>query len=78
MTTIKVRIAVAVDPKGQWNAVGWSTAPSDDDMSDLALEGVGEGERIYWLTAELDVPARFAPEDIPASVDQNSEGAQDA
>lgn len=55
-TTVKVRIAVAVDPDGDWNACGWSSA-TDKTARDLATETVGEGEAVYWLEAELPVPA---------------------
>jgi hypothetical protein len=55
MPDVQVRIAVAVDPKGRWNAMGWSEAKGDDAM-DSAIEIVGDGEARYWLTATLPVP----------------------
>ena len=58
MKTVKVRIAVAVDPDGNWNAYGWTDA--DGVAMELALEGVASGEARYWVTAELPVPP--APE----------------
>jgi len=56
MATVKVRIAVAVDAKGDWNAVGYSGARSDADKMDLCVETLDSGEARYWLEAELGVP----------------------
>jgi hypothetical protein len=58
MATVFVKIAVAVDAKGKWNACGWS-APGkliSDDAMGIAVEGVGEGEARYYVTAVLQVP----------------------
>ena len=63
--TVRVRVAVAVDPDGTWNAVGWSGAKDDDDMVGLALDMVGTQESVYWLTADLPLPATV---EIPAEV----------
>lgn len=59
MKKVKVRIAVAVDPEGDWNACGWSIdgkKQPDSEITMIARETVAEGERIYFLEAELDVP----------------------
>ena len=53
--TVRVRIAVAVDPSGRWNASGWSTAPTGME-AELAIDGVGEGERLFWVEADLPIP----------------------
>ena len=53
--TVKVRIAVAVAPDGDWSSGGWKNARGDEAM-DCVLEGIPEGEARYWLTAELAVP----------------------
>lgn len=55
MKTIKVRIAVAVDPDGDWNSCG-SKSLSEDEAMELAGEPLSEGEARYWVTAELRVP----------------------
>lgn len=55
MKTIKVRVAVAIDPTGAWNASGWSGDTTGEAMS-LACEGVEDGEARYWLVAELPIP----------------------
>ncbi|HXS04869.1 MAG TPA: hypothetical protein VN731_10360 [Rhodanobacter sp.] len=57
MTTVKVRIAVAVDAKGRWNSCGWDGAKSDADKMDLCVETLAGGEARYWLDAELALPS---------------------
>lgn len=57
--TIKVRIAVAVDPRGGWCAAGWGTDEKGDNKRamDMALDGVGEGEARYWVEVVLPLPS---------------------
>lgn len=56
---IKVRIALAVDPNTlEWNSAGWGGQednPSDKQKMDMAVELIDEGERQYWIEAEIDV-----------------------
>jgi hypothetical protein len=56
--TIRVRIAVAVDPGGEWNANGWGglDTPCDADAMRMALEQVGPGAAEYWIETEVVVP----------------------
>ncbi len=59
MKTVKVRIAVAVDPSGRWNASGWLTRDgknAEGEAMDIAIDGVNEGEAKYWVEAELPIP----------------------
>lgn len=56
MKTVKVKIAVAVDPDGDWNANGWSSADDDIMMMDLVVDTLKDGEARYWVEAELPVP----------------------
>jgi hypothetical protein len=59
MTTAKVRIAVALDAKGEWSASGWGgrKAPNYQDMKNIALEGTeADPVKVYWLEAELPIP----------------------
>lgn len=64
MKTVKVRIAVAVGPDGDWNSSGWRDG--DDKMKmELCTETVANGEARYWLEAELAVPE---PEVVNAAV----------
>lgn len=58
MPTVFVKIAVAVDPEGKWNAVGFSNEGTlgAPEAMEFAVEGVGDGEARYWLTAILHVP----------------------
>jgi len=53
--TVKVRIAVAVDKTGDWNAFGSKGSAAHDAMS-IAVEMVEDGEVRYWVTAELPIP----------------------
>jgi hypothetical protein len=55
MNTVKVRIAVCVDSKGNWNASGWKSGKDSDKMG-IASEGVDDGEARYWIEAELAIP----------------------
>lgn len=60
MNKVKVRIAVAVDAKGEWNSSGWGgkNEPDTQLMRACALEGTGaDPVKVYWLEAELDVPS---------------------
>ena len=56
MPTVSVRIAVAVDANGDWNAVGFSGARSDAEKMGLCVETLQDGEARYWLEAELAIP----------------------
>jgi len=59
MKTVKVRIAVAVDPCGNWNASGWLNPDgqiAEGEAMDIAIDGVNEGASKYWVEAELPVP----------------------
>ena len=74
MKTVKVKVAVAVDRTGGWCAAGW-TDSKDDERIDAAAEHVEPGERVYWLTAELQVPEGAEAEEISADV---TDAADDA
>jgi len=53
---IKIRIAVAVDDRGNWGC-GGASGMSSSDALDLAIDGVESGYyRLYWLHAEVDAP----------------------
>ena len=53
--TVRVRIAVAVDPDGFWSANGWAGSNEKVHM-ERACDTVGEGEARYWLEADLPIP----------------------
>lgn len=53
--TIKIRIAVAVDPTGDWGSAGWSGA-DESKLHDYAAETMENGERRYWFEGEVEVP----------------------
>lgn len=62
--TIKVRVAVSIDRSGDWNAFGGKTM-KDQDAIEFSRETIGDQERTYWLTAELEVPETA---EVPAAV----------
>jgi hypothetical protein len=67
MATIEVKIAVAVDRNGNWCSAGWKDA-GDKEKRDSAAEYVEPGERIYWLTARVEVPGTEPEIEVPADV----------
>ena len=52
---VKVRIAVAVDERGDWVAVGRSDQLADESREDAIYDAHG-AVQVYWLTAELPLP----------------------
>lgn len=61
MTSVKVRIAVAVDEHGDWNAVGWKSLhdslTESARMEEEAKWGLSEAKVFMgWVTAELPIP----------------------
>lgn len=60
MATVKIKIAVAVDPQGNWNASGWKVhgrQPEDREFLSCALEGLDSSEEsTFWVEVELPVP----------------------
>lgn len=56
MKTVKVRIAVAVDDTGRWQASGWRNQKDSDAMA-TAIEFLDSTpEARYFIEAELLVP----------------------
>jgi hypothetical protein len=58
MKTLKVRIAVAVNPKTmEWNSAGWKLSGdvSDEDKMEFAVEPLPEVEQRFWIEAELPI-----------------------
>jgi hypothetical protein len=56
--TVKVRIAVAVDEDGDWNAAGNSLISDcpDRDAVEGATGGLFGTVKVYWIDLELPVP----------------------
>ncbi len=60
--TVKVRIPIAVDPKGRWYAYGWRNyndqGPINHDqlLEVTDLDTIGPNEALFWITAEVPVP----------------------
>ena len=55
MNTIKIRIALEINPDGEWQAVGNNL---DEDWNDAMRysDPLADGKR-YWIEAEVPVPA---------------------
>lgn len=58
---MKVRIAMAIDNTGEWAAFGQGNVnqtPFNDAeaMDYIAVGGVSEGERRYWVEVDIDLP----------------------
>lgn len=53
--TVRVRIAVAVQPDGGWNAAGWEDG-SDNEKLDAALQPMTNNAAHVWIEAEVPVP----------------------
>lgn len=58
MKTVKVRIAVAVDPKGRWYAMGAPGFPRNHGelLETVDMDQCGPNEALFWVTAELPIP----------------------
>jgi hypothetical protein len=59
--TVKVRIAVAVDPEGAWCGQGWSDhngGPVEGAAVEAAVGAAASGSARFWIEAELPVPER--------------------
>lgn len=57
--TVKCRIALAVDPRGEWNACGWGNGwskASDVSKMLLAAEPLEPLAANYWVEVEVPVP----------------------
>ncbi len=54
---IKVRIPCVVSNGGAWNAAACSNTDPEECLN-WALEGMMEevGEKVYWITVELEIP----------------------
>lgn len=64
---VRVRIAVAVDPSGDWSSAGWKSA-DPAELHGYAVDTLDNGERRYWLEADLEVPeiSAIQVEPLPA------------
>lgn len=56
---VRVRVAVAIDGEGRWNASGWSAALGDDarDVAVDGLEGDG-GYIVHHIEADVPLPVK--------------------
>ena len=55
--TVKVKVAVCVDSKGNWSATGWSSAKNPPEFHSCIREDAADDVIAdYWLEAELPLP----------------------
>lgn len=65
--TVKVRIAVAVDERGNWSGFGWPTVLEHEMLTD-ALNSDDLGGVRHALIIEADVPLPLPPKTIKGKV----------
>lgn len=65
--TVKVRIAVAVDERGNWSGFGWPTVREHEMLTD-ALNSDDLGGVRHALIIEADVPLPLPPQTIKGKV----------
>ena len=54
---VRVRIAVAVSPNGEWAAAGYSGNKSDNDVKEMVfIDGLPDGEQFHWIEADVPIP----------------------
>lgn len=72
--TKRVRIAVAIDSDGEWNAVGWGGASGSDYASSeyAARDPMDDAAVLHWIEADVPIPPPpvvVEPETIAGTVD---------
>lgn len=73
---IRVRIAIAISPNGEWAAAGYSGAIKDDDIKDMVfIDALPDGERFHWI--EADVPVQ-QPLNIEGTFVEQPPASEDA
>ena len=63
-TTVRVRIAVAVDCQDNWAAAARSGVDDGDKREMVFLDGAGEGEHWHWVEADVPVPTETTIEGL--------------
>ena len=61
--TVRVRIAVAVDPAGNWGAVGHIDA-EPREAQEHAIRSVIDGACVHWVEADVPVPESQAVQGV--------------
>jgi len=59
MKTVRVRIAMTVDPDGGWRSAGWKESGYGDeerDMRDCVEENADDMAKFYWIEADVPIP----------------------
>lgn len=53
---MKVRILVAIDGQGTWNALGASGCPDSMMMDDVLTDTLDNSMAFHWVEAEVPLP----------------------
>jgi hypothetical protein len=60
--TVRVRILVATDRKGQWLAYGWNGGTDMERVREaMPLDDIDLGEIYHWIEADVPLPAEDGP-----------------
>lgn len=54
--TVRVRVAVVVDPKGNWASSGCKDMDEDEAHDNAIDDDIEHGEARYWLVKDLPIP----------------------
>lgn len=65
---VKVRIAIAIMPSGEWAACGWAECKGWQEAMKEVNWDTEAGENRYWLTVELPVPQKVETVEILADM----------
>lgn len=57
-TTVKVRVAVAIEPNGRWSATGDWNASDEHNIENLGANGA---YALHWIEMEYPVPVVTSP-----------------
>jgi hypothetical protein len=63
-TTVRVRVLVAIDDKGDWTAVGLSRYEEADCRDVIFTDDLGEHLTYHWVEADVPIPAPLTIEGI--------------
>lgn len=58
VTTVKVRVAVAIEPNGRWSATGDWNASDEHNIENLGANGA---YALHWIEMEYPVPVVTSP-----------------
>lgn len=63
-TTVRVRILVAVDDKGQWAATGYHRYDEEEARDIVFTDDLGEALAYHWIEADVPIPTPLTIEGV--------------